>query len=262
MDRVFISIGKINIYWYSILILISILIGFLIVKKEVKKTKLNYDYLVDLIFYLIPICILGARLYYVIFNFSIFKNNLMDIFKIWEGGLAIYGAVISGIIFIFYYAKRKKQDFFLTLDILACPLVLGQSIGRWGNFFNQEAYGMITTYEKLKDLNIPEFIIQGMYINGSYYLPTFLFESLWCLIVFIVLIIIKNKVKYKHSGVLIFSYFILYSLGRFFIEGLRTDSLYIYNFRISQIVSVLLFFVGVIGLIKIRKEEKLWKNMT
>lgn len=257
MDRVFISIGKINIYWYSILILISILIGFLIVKKEVKKTKLNYDYLVDLIFYLIPICILGARLYYVIFNFSIFKNNLMDIFKIWEGGLAIYGAVISGIIFIFYYAKRKKQDFFLTLDILACPLVLGQSIGRWGNFFNQEAYGMITTYEKLKDLNIPEFIIQGMYINGSYYLPTFLFESLWCLIVFIVLIIIKNKVKYKHSGVLIFSYFILYSLGRFFIEGLRTDSLYIYNFRISQIVSVLLFFVGVIGLIKIRKEEKL-----
>lgn len=261
MDRVFISIGKISIYWYSVLILISILIGFLIVKKEVKKTKLNYDYLVDLIFYLIPICILGARLYYVIFNFSIFKNNLIDIFKIWEGGLAIYGAVISGIIFIFYYAKRKKQDFFLTLDILACPLVLGQSIGRWGNFFNQEAYGMITTYEKLKDLNIPEFIIRGMYINGSYYLPTFLFESLWCLIVFIVLIIIKNKVKYKHSGVLIFSYFILYSLGRFFIEGLRTDSLYIYNFRISQIVSVLLFFVGVIGLIKIRKEEKLWKNM-
>lgn len=262
MNRVFISIGKINIYWYSVLILLSILIGFLIVKKEVKKTKLNYNYLIDLIFYLIPICILGARIYYVIFNFSIFKNNLIDIFKIWEGGLAIYGAVISGIIFIIYYAKKKKQNILLTLDILTCPLVLGQTIGRWGNFFNQEAYGTITTLENLKHLHIPNFIIQGMYINNSYHLPTFLFESIWCLLVFIILIIIKNKTKYKKNGVLIFSYFILYSIGRFFIEGLRTDSLYIFNFRISQIVSILLIIIGIIGLIIIRKEHKKCKNMT
>ena len=257
MDRILISIGPITIYWYSFLILISILIGLFIIKKEVKKTKLDKDFIFDLIFYLIPVCIVGARIYYVIFNFSIFKNNLIDIFKIWEGGLAIYGVVISGILFIIYYSRKKKQSILLTLDILAPCLILGQAIGRWGNFFNKEAHGAVTTLEYLESIHLPEFIIDGMYINGNYYIPTFLYESIWCILGFIVLIILRNKIKYKKEGIIVCSYFIFYSVGRFFIEGLRTDSLYFLGFRVSQLVSIILFIIGLVGIINIcRKDVK------
>ena len=257
MDRVLISIGPITIYWYSFLIFTSILISLLIIKKEIKKTNLNKDFIFDLLFYLIPVGILGARIYYVIFNFSLFKNNLLDIFKIWEGGLAIYGCVIAGIIFIIYYCKKKKQSILLTLDLITPCLILGQAIGRWGNFFNKEAHGGITTLTNLKNLYLPDFIIEGMYINGNYYIPTFLYESLWCILGFIILIILRNKIKYKKEGIIVCSYFIFYSLGRFFIEGLRTDSLYLFNIRISQLVSILLFVIGIIGIILInRKGDK------
>ena len=255
MDRILISIGPITIYWYSFLILISILIGLFIIKKEVKKTKLDKDFIFDLIFYLIPVCIVGARVYYVIFNFSIFKNNLIDIFKIWEGGLAIYGVVISGILFIIYYSRKKKQSILLTLDILAPCLILGQAIGRWGNFFNKEAHGAVTTLEYLESIHLPEFIIDGMYINGNYYIPTFLYESIWCILGFIVLIILRNKIKYKKEGIIVCSYFMFYSVGRFFIEGLRTDSLYFFNFRVSQLVSIILFIIGLFGIIKIYRKD-------
>lgn len=254
MDRVLISIGPITIYWYSFLIFLSILIGLLIVKKEVAKTKLDKDFIFDLIFYLIPVAIIGARIYYVIFNYSVFKDNFIDVFKIWEGGLAIYGAVITGILFTIYYCKKKKQSILLTLDILAPCLVLGQAIGRWGNYFNGEAHGVVTSLSYLKSLHIPDFIIKGMYINGNYYIPTFLFESIWCFIVFIILVIVRNKLKYKKEGIIVCLYFILYSLGRFFIEGLRTDSLYIFNFRISQIVAIILIIIGIVGIIILKKK--------
>jgi len=178
---------------------------------QAKKNGLTKEFIYDLIFYLIPIAVLGARLYYVIFNFSVFKDNLLDIFKIWEGGLAIYGVVISGILFIIYYCKKKKQSILLTLDILAPCLILGQAIGRWGNFFNSEAHGALTTLEYLQKIHIPKFIINGMYINGNYYIPTFLYESIWCIIGFVVLLIIKNKIKYKKEGIIICSYFIFTS---------------------------------------------------
>ena len=254
MDRVLISIGPITIYWYSFLIFLSILIGLLIVKKEVVKTKLDKDFIFDLIFYLIPVAIIGARIYYAIFNYSVFKDNFIDVFKIWEGGLAIYGAVIAGILFTIYYCKKKKQSILLTLDILAPCLVLGQAIGRWGNYFNGEAHGVVTSLAYLKSLHIPDFIIKGMYINGNYYIPTFLFESIWCFIVFIILIIVRNKLKYKKEGIIVCLYFILYSLGRFFIEGLRTDSLYIFNFRVSQIVAIILIIIGIVGMVILKKK--------
>jgi len=254
MDRILISIGPITIYRYSFLIFLSILIGLLIIKNEVKKTKLDKDFIYDLIFYLIPVCIIGARLYYVIFNFDIFKDNLLDIFKIWEGGLAIYGVVISGIIFIIYYCKKKKQNILLTLDILAPCLILGQAIGRWGNFFNSEAHGSVTTLEYLQSLYLPEFIINGMYINGNYYIPTFLYESIWCLLGFVLLMILRSKIKYKKEGIIIFSYFIFYGVGRFFIEGLRTDSLYLFNIRVSQLVSIGLVIIGIIGIILTKRK--------
>lgn len=259
MDRVFLSLGPITIYWYSVLIVISVCIGIFFSIKIAKKNGLGRDFIMDLIFYLIPVGIIGARIYYVIFNFSVFKDNLLDIFKIWEGGLAIYGVVIASIIFIIFYCKKKKKDVLLTIDTLIPYLILGQGIGRWGNFINKEAHGAITTFEYLKSLHLPNFIINGMYINGNYYIPTFLYESLWCILGFIILLIIRKKDNFNHKGILLFSYFIWYGIGRFFIEGLRTDSLYLGIFRVSQIVSIILILVGTIGNIFIFRRKK-WKN--
>lgn len=258
MDRVFLKLGPITIYWYAVLIVVSILIGVYFSTREAQKNGLSKDFITDLIFYVIPISILGARLYYAVFNFSIFKDNLLDIFKVWEGGLAIYGAVISGIIFIIYYCKKKNKNILLTIDTVVPYLILGQAIGRWGNFINKEAHGAITTLSHLQDLHLPTFIIEGMHINGHYYIPTFLYESLWCILGFIILLIIRKKDKYKHKGILVSSYFIWYGIGRFFIEGLRTDSLYIGTFRISQIVSIILILIGLVGIIIIWRKK--WKN--
>ena len=255
MNRVFLHIGKVTIYWYSILIMISVLIGLYFTSKDAEKNGLTKKFMSDFAFYLIIISILGARLYYVIFNFSVFKNNLLDIFKIWEGGLAIYGGVIAGIIFTIYYSKKKDKSPLLVLDTLAPYLILGQAIGRWGNFFNSEAHGSITTLKHLKELHIPSFIIKGMYINGNYYIPTFFYESVWCLLGFLLLLIIKRKDEYKNPGILLSIYFIWYGVGRFFIEGLRTDSLYLLGIRVSQLVSIILIIIGIIILIKIKKKK-------
>ncbi len=255
MNRVLISIGPINIYGYAVLIGVASIIGIFLGSKEAEKNGLGKKFLSDLVYYLILVGVLGARIYYVIFNLSSF-DTFLDIFKIWEGGLAIYGGVIVGILFTIYYCKKKDKNVLLSLDTIAPYLILGQAIGRWGNFINKEAYGTITTYSYLKKLHIPKFIIDGMYINGSYYLPTFLFESLWCLLGFIVLLIIRKKNNYKDKGILLFSYFIWYGMGRFFIEGLRTDSLYIGMFRISQIVSIILIIIGIVGIIYIKKKKK------
>lgn len=258
LNRELITIGNITIYWYSVIIIIAILIGMYFSKREADKNKLGKDFIIDLIFYLILVGVVGARLYYVIFNYSLFKNDFLSIFKVWEGGLAIYGAIISSIVFIIYYCKKKNKDIYLTLDTLVPYLILGQALGRWGNFINKEAHGAITTYNHLKDLHLPDFIIEGMRINGFYYIPTFLYESIWCLLGFIVLLLIRKKDKFEHRGLLIYVYFIWYGIGRLIIEGLRTDSLYLGLFRISQIVSIILIIIGIIGIIR---RIKIWKNI-
>lgn len=258
MDRILIKIGPINIYWYSFLIISAIIIGIILARREASRNNLGKDFITDLICYLVPIGIIGARIYYVIFNFELFKDDILSIFKIWEGGLAIYGAIIAGIIFIIYYTKKKSKDTILTIDTLVPYLILGQAVGRWGNFINKEAHGALTTLDNLKSMHIPDFIIEGMYINGSYYIPTFLYESIWCIIGFILLLIIRRKDKYLTKGLLVTIYLIWYGIGRLIIEGMRTDSLYLGTFRISQIVSIILIIVGIISLIKIirRKHEK------
>ena len=258
MNNVFFSLGGITIYWYSITMLLGILTGIYIAMKEAKKQHLN-DYLDNLIFYLILFGIIGARLYYVIFEFEVYKYNLIDIFKVWEGGLAIYGAVIAGALVVIYYSKKHKQSIIKTTDILVPGLIIGQAIGRWGNFFNQEAHGYAVSLSVLKKQNIPAFIINGMHINGSYYLPTFLYESIWCLLGFIILLIIRKLSKEK-EGMVTSTYFIWYGVGRFIIEGLRTDSLYIGNIRVSQLVSLILILIGIVGIIiksiKLKKEVR------
>ena len=250
MDRVFISIGNINIYWYSVLIIIGIIIGYILVKKEAKRQNIDNKFLENLIFYMVIIGIIGARLYYVIFNYQNF-DSLLSIFAIYEGGLAIYGGIIAAIIFIYFYSKKYKQNFLQLLDLFAPSLILAQAIGRWGNFFNHEAYGGIVSYEFLTNLHLPNLIIENMYINGNYHHPTFLYESIFCLIGFIIMMVFRYK-KNTKIGTLTITYLIYYGIIRFFIEGLRTDSLYFLGFRISQIVSIIFILIGILILVKRR----------
>lgn len=247
MNRVLFSIGPITIYWYSVTMLLAVLTGIYLSIRESKKQKME-SFISDLITYAIIFGIIGARIYYVVFNFDNYKYDILSIFKIWEGGIAIYGAIIGGLIAIIYLAKKRNQSIIKTTDIIAPGLILAQSIGRWGNFFNSEAHGGEVSLEFLQSLKLPEFIINGMYIDGTYYHPTFLYESIWCLLGFILLIIVRKITKRK-DGIMTSSYFIWYGIGRLFIEGLRTDSLYLGDFRISQIVSLILIILGIIGII-------------
>ena len=254
MNRVLFSIGSFNIYWYSFLILLAVVIGSFIAVKYAKNKTTGQTFITDLIFILIPTSIIGARIYYVIFNFDVYKNDLLSIFKIWEGGLAIYGAVITAILVILYQCKKYDKSFIETLDILAPSLILGQAIGRWGNFFNMEAYGPKTSLTFLHSLHLPQFIIDGMYIGGNYHVPTFFYESIGCLIVFIILIILRNK-KSTKIGIITSIYFILYGLVRFFIEGLRTDSLMFFGLKIAQIVSLIGIIIGIIIIVTNRNKK-------
>ena len=248
MDRVFIDLGIIKIYWYSVMILLGVILAVYLSLKESKKLGM-YKYFENLIFETLLFGIIGARLYYVIFNFSAYEGDFLSIFKIWEGGLAIYGGIIGGLVAIIYNAKKSKQSVIKTTDIVSPGLIIAQAIGRWGNFFNQEAHGTVVTYAFLKKLHLPMFIINGMHIDGEYFHPTFLYESLWCLLGFIILLIIR-KVTNRKIGMVTYSYFIWYGIGRFLIEGLRTDSLYLGSLRVSQLVSLILIIIGIIGIIK------------
>ena len=256
MNKVFISILGFDIYWYAILILIGILIGIFLVGKEAKRISFGYSFMNDLSFYIIPISLIGARLYYVIFNYSIFKGDFLSIFKIWEGGLAIYGGIIAGILFIIYYCKKNNKSILKTTDIIAPSLILGQAIGRWGNFINGEAYGREVTLEFLQKLHLPNFIIEGMHINGMYYEPTFLYESLWCVLGFAILMIIRYKGKSIKIGTITSIYFIWYGIERFFVERLRSDSLFIGNYKVSVLVSFIIILVGITILFINRKFPK------
>ena len=241
------------------MILLGILVATYIVIREAKREHLE-TYFENLIFYVILFGIIGARLYYCLFYHE--NYNLVEVLKIWNGGLAIYGGIIAGFITICWYARKKNISILKTTDIIVPGLVIAQAIGRWGNFFNGEAYGPVTTTAYLHKLKIPNFIIDGMYINGAYHEPTFLYESLWCLLGFIILLVIR-KITNRKKGINTYVYFIWYGLGRFFIESLRTDSLYIGTFKVSKVVSLILIIIGIIGIAIniIRKEGKnKWKK--
>ena len=249
MNPILLDLGFIQIRWYSILILIAFIIGYGLVINRCKKKEISITQISDMCFYLVIICILGARIYYCLFNLDYYSKNIIDIFKIWEGGLAIHGGVIAGIIFIYFYTRKKQLPLLDILDIFAPALVLGQAIGRWGNFFNGEAFGPETTLTTLRNLHIPEFIIDGMYIDHAYHHPTFLYESLGCLSIFIIIIIIRNLKKIK-SGQITSIYFIGYGILRFLIESLRQDPLKLFDLKVAQIVSVIMVIVGIILFIK------------
>ena len=240
-----------NIAWYGVIIACGMLLGVVLATQAAKRRDYKTDLIIDFIMLALPVAILCARAYYVIFEWSSYSKNLIKIFAIWEGGLAIYGGVIGGIIAALVFSKMNKLPFWELIDIAVPSLILGQAIGRWGNFVNQEAYGNLITNPSL------QFFPYGVYIQKltQWHQATFFYESMWNLLIFIVLILYKRKAKY--NGDIFARYLIGYGTGRFFIEGLRTDSLYLLpGMRVSQLLSLILIVSGVIFLI-IRKLHSL-----
>ncbi|ECP2124040.1 prolipoprotein diacylglyceryl transferase [Listeria monocytogenes] len=250
LDPVAIQIGSISVKWYGVIIASAVVIALLLALSEANKRKMDKEIIVDLLIWAIPISIISARIYYVIFEWDFYKNNLSEIVKIWHGGIAIYGALIGAVLTAIIFSRIKKISFWQLADVVAPSLIIAQAIGRWGNFMNQEAHGAETTRSFLESLHLPDFIINQMYIDGAYYQPTFLYESLWNVLGFIVLLIIRRtKIR---RGELFLGYVIWYSFGRFFIEGMRTDSLMWGDFRVSQVLSLLLIVLS-IGIIIYRR---------
>lgn len=257
IDSVAISIGPVSIHWYGIIILAGMLIGYYLANKETIKKGLPDSLFMDLMFYIIVCSLVGARLYYVFFNLDHYFFNPLDIIKVWEGGMAIHGGLIGGFLAGVIFSKVRGYSFFQLADIAAPSILLGQAIGRWGNFINQEAHGGPVAREFLENLMIPEFIINHMNIDGTYYHPTFLYESIWSIIGVIILFLIRAKLPLGHT---VLVYLIYYSIGRFFIEGMRTDSLMIGDMlRTAQVISVITIIVAIAILIYRQKKYDLPK---
>lgn len=255
MNPVIFSIGNFEIRWYSIMLLLAFLIASFFINKETKRFEIEKDFMFNLIFWTLIFGIIGARLYYVIFDWEYFGSHINEIWQIWNGGLAIHGGIIAGLLTIIVYTKKYNLRVLRYLDFIVVGLIIGQAIGRWGNFFNGEAHGLATSLEHLQKLHIPEFIINGMKINGVYYTPTFLYESICCVIGFIIILIIRRN-KYVKVGTPTALYLIIYGVVRFFIERSRTDALMFLGFKIAMIVSIIMIIIGVVMLIINSKKGK------
>lgn len=234
-----------DVRWYGILIAIGMMLAIILAKYNCRYRDISFDSFFDMVLLSLPFGIIGARLYYVAFQFNDYKDNLINVFNIRQGGLAIHGGIIFGLICAFIITKRKEINFLKSADVAAPSIIIAQAIGRWGNFFNGEAHGGPVSYDFIK--HFPSFIQKGMQIEGIYYHPTFLYESLWDLCVFLILMIVLRK--NKENGIIFFTYLGLYSIGRFFIEGLRTDSLMFGLIRVAQLVSLCGVIIWIVFLI-------------
>ncbi|TQS74803.1 prolipoprotein diacylglyceryl transferase [Ornithinibacillus gellani] len=256
LNRVFFQIGNVPIYWYGVIIATGAFLGLYIATKESDRLGMKKDLMIDLVVFAIPISIIFARIYYVIFEWDRYKDGpWTDVFAIWEGGIAIHGALIGAVLTAIIFARVKKVSFWQLADIAAPSLILGQAIGRWGNFMNQEAHGGPISEAAYQNFHqyLPDFIMNQMCIDGVMYYPTFLYESFWNLLVFIFLLVLRRKNPLR--GEVFLSYVMTYSVGRFFIEGMRTDSLYIHgtNIRMAQFISILII-VGAAALLIYRRK--------
>ena len=240
IDPVAIQIGSISIHWYGILIDAAFIIGAALAYRHAKMSGLNTDHLLNMIILIIPSALIGARLIYVIFHWSSYAYNPWEAFAVWHGGLAIHGGLLGGFIAGYLYIRKYNLDFWKFADVVAPSIILGQAIGRWGNFINQEAYGYPVSKEFIS--RFPPFIRDQMYIDNQYHHPAFLYESLWNVAVFALLMYIFKRKKF--DGQVMLLYLALYSAGRFFIEALRMDSEMLGPFRLAQVISVLLIGVS------------------
>ena len=242
MDPVAFSIFGIDIMWYGVLISLGVLLGILVALRECKRVGFKEEDLLDFLLLAIPFGIIGARAYYVIFSWDFYSQNLNQIINIRNGGLAIHGGLIAGTLVGIIFCKKRKINVWQILDIVVPSVALGQAIGRWGNFINQEAFG--------KPTDLP----WGILVDGVRVHPTFLYESIIDLCVFIFLMWYRKN-KRKNEGEVFALYLVLYSIGRFFVEGLRTDSLMFLNMRVAQLISLGLVLLGISTFVFLRKKE-------
>ena len=253
-----------DIYWYGIFIGLGVILGVLLALHEAKRTGQNPDTYLDFIIYAMIIAIIGARLYYVICSWDFDSQHPEKLFAIREGGLAIYGGIIGGVLTAIVYSRVKKKNFWVMADTMAPSLILGQMLGRWGNFFNKEAFGGFTDnlfamryqLSQVRASDVTPDILQNLVtVNGVDYIqvhPTFLYESMWSLCVFIILLILQRKKKF--NGQVCATYFFGYALGRVWIEGLRTDQLCIGNVPVSQALSAVLIIASVVLYVYCKKK--------
>lgn len=242
MDPIAFKLFGIEIRWYGVLIASAVVIGTILALREAKRRNVDEDTIIDLLLFAIPAAIIGARLYYVAFSWDNYKNNLMEILNLRGGGLAIHGVIIAGVIVALIFCRKRNISFWIIGDIVAPSLILGQAIGRWGNYANQEAHGGPT--------NLP----WGIMVDGVKVHPTFLYESIWNFGLFLFLLYYSRK-KAKVDGEVFLLYIILYSVARFFIEGLRTDSLMLGPIRVAQLISLTAILIGSIIFLKRRKSN-------
>lgn len=238
-----------RIHWYGVIIAFGFILAVAYALYRKKDFGLTEDNIIDMLLFALPSAIIGARLYYVVFNFAEYRNNLSDIFKIWNGGLAIYGGVIFGAICIIIFSKVKKLPIGVLLDIGGLAMPIGQAIGRWGNFMNREAYGAVTNVAWRMGITLNDGTV-------TYVHPTFLYESLWNIAGFVLLYFLSKKHR-KFDGQIFLMYLCWYGLGRFFIEGLRSDSLYLFStgIRVSQLVAIFTCVASAAAMIIINRKH-------
>lgn len=249
------SLGSLEVRWYGIIIATGIVLAYLVVQSEMVKRGMHADFLTDLLIWAVPISILSARLYYVIFSWEYYAQHPEKIIQIWEGGIAIHGALIGAFVTTYIFTKIRGVSFWKTADIAAPGILIGQLIGRWGNFMNQEAHGGPVSEQFLENTLIPDWIMNQMTIDGVTYHPTFLYESLWNVVGLIIILIIR-RFALKRGEVFLF-YLTWYSIGRFFIEGMRTDSLYGGVLRAAQVVSVVTIIAAIVLFVMRRYVQKI-----
>ena len=253
LDRMAFSIGPFKIYWYGIIICLGIVLGFTVAFMRMRKIGVTADDIADIALFSVPSAIIGARIYYVLAELESY-DSFYEMIAIWNGGIAIYGAVIGGVIAFTLVCKHKKKPLLKMYDCAAPGLILGQIIGRWGNFFNAEAYGIAESYDFLgKKFDIVSFSEENplrMTIDGMTVHPTFLYESLWNLVGFILMNVFFKKKTF--DGEVLLWYLTWYGIGRCLIEGLRGDSLYLGNLRVSQLLAFICFVAGIAAIIVLR----------
>ncbi|NJD67736.1 MAG: prolipoprotein diacylglyceryl transferase [Candidatus Methylomirabilota bacterium] len=244
------QIGPISIRWYGLLFAVAVLLGTWLAQREAARRGEDPEQLLNVIVYGVMWGLLGARLYYVLFNWGYYSQNPLKILAVWEGGLAIHGGLLAGGLAAIIYSVRKKLPVLAYLDIMALSAPLGQAIGRWGNFFNQEAFGIPTDVPW--KLYIEPYHRPPHLAAYEYFHPTFLYESLWNILVFAILYFLLRKRLEPTRGALTLCYLGLYSVGRFFIEGFRIDSLMLGPVRAAQIMSLVLIVLSGAGLAWLR----------
>ena len=251
MNPVAIQLGPFSIRWYAICIVLGLLLAVILSMKEAPRKGIESDDIIDFILIAFPVAIIGARLYYVIFRWSYYRENPGEIFAVWNGGIAIYGGLLAGALVLYLFSRSRLIDPVDFLDIAAPSVMIAQSIGRWGNFVNQEAYGAI-----VKNLDyLPSFIRNQMFIDGHYRQPTFLYESWWNLLGFVLILYLRRRPKLLRKGEITAFYLIWYGFGRMIIEGMRTDSLMFLGIRVSQWLSLILILLGISIMIYQRKKN-------